>query len=406
MRSSLTILLLTALCCAPASAFQLVSTDAYTLAPGASATNELVISSANVTISGTSDDDLFIMATQADLDGRFNADVWAMADVLTFAGKAGDDIRLFGRDIKVTGSLDGSLTAIGNSVVVSNGSVIRGSAVLVGETVISEGDVRGSLRMAGSSATISGRIRGSVRVAAEDIVVMPGTEIDGDLVYSSSEDLFLDKSVKLQGQLVRKNVDAFASWSKPKPTISEIATVQSFFYVCAMLAALPFMALFPRFTGLAVRQARQRIWFSLAIGIAAVSLAPLAAILLLVTIIGIPLAILIACFYAVLLYLAKVPVALVIGGMLLRRRGPQPFSRVFTALSTGLLILYTVGALPVIGGPVRLLTLFLGVGALLSAIFASQLSRDAALRPPPLEPSSPPDLTSTETNERPPERKE
>lgn len=83
---------------------------------------------------------------------------------------------------------------------------------------------------------------------------MPGTEIDGDLIYSSSEDIFLDKSVKLDGQLVRKTVDAFSSWSTPTPTFTQIATVQSFFYVCAMLAALPFMALFPRFTGLAVRQ--------------------------------------------------------------------------------------------------------------------------------------------------------
>lgn len=408
MRYTLPILLTLALLCPSASAFQLVNADSYTLDAKATVTNEMIISSAVVSIAGAAEDDLFIMATSAKLDGHFAGDVWAMADAVTFSGKAEDDLRFFGRSLEVrSGELRGSLTAIGNSIVISNGAVIRGSVLLVGETVISEGDVHGSLKIAGSSATISGRIRGNLRIAAEDIVVMPGTEIEGDLIYSSSDDLFLDKTVKLEGQLVKKTVDAFSSWQTPDPSFSQIATVQSFFYVCMMLAALPFMALFPRFTGLAVRQLRQRSWASLAIGVTAVCLVPLASILLLFTVVGIPLAVLLMLAYTLLVYLSKVPVALMLGGMILRRRGPQPFSRVFTALSMGLLILYAAGALPFIGTSVKLLTLFLGMGSFVAAIFSSQLARDAnpaGQLPPPL--AQPPDLTSQDNPGNSQERKE
>ena len=407
MRHALPVILLIALLRNSAPAFQLVNADSYTLDAKATATNEMIISSAVVSIAGAAEDDLFIMTTSATLDGHFAGDVWAMADAVTFSGKAEDDLRFFGRSLEVRGGeLRGSLTAIGNSIVISNGAVIRGSVVLIGETVISEGDVHGSLKIAGSSATISGRIRGNLRVAAEDIVVMPGTEIDGDLIYSSSDDLFLDKTVKLEGQLVKKTVDAFSSWQTPKPTFSHIATVQSFFYVCMMLAALPFMALFPRFTGLAVRQIRQRSWATLAIGVTAICLIPLASMLLLFTVIGIPLAVLLMLAYTLLVYLSKVPVALMLGGMLLRRRGPQPFSRVFTALSMGLLILYAAGTLPFIGASVKLLTLFLGMGSFVAAIFSSQLARDteAGSQPPPF--AQPPDLTSQDNPGNSQERKE
>lgn len=409
MRYALLTLLVLALLCSPVSAFQLVSVDSYTLDAGAATTNELIISANTVRIAGAAHDDLFIMATTAELGGRFDADVWAMADAVTFTGEADDDVRVFGRALEVRGNVRGSLTAIANSIVVSNGVVIRGTAVLIGETVISEGDVHGSLKIAGSSATISGHVHGNVRVAAEDIVIMPGTEIDGDLIYSSSEDIFLDKSVKLNGQLVRKTVDAF-SWSSPAPTFTQVATVQSFFYVCAMLAALPFMALFPRFTGLAVRQLRQRSWASLATGVVAICIVPLASLLLMITVIGIPLAILLLSAYGMLIYLAKVPVALMLGGLILRRRGPQPFARVFTALSMGLLILFAAGALPGIGTPVKLLTIFLGMGSMITAIFSSQLGHHQGpdAQPPPLaqNPATPPDLTSQNNNEGPQEGKE
>ena len=233
-----------------------------------------------------------------------------------------------------------------------------------------------------TAATLSGTRRRQRRIAADDIVVMPGTKIGGDLVYTSPKDLFLDPGkVELDGQLVRKELETIQV-KAPPPTLYDIIVLQAYFYLCALVAGIPFIAIFPRFTGRAVRWVRQSAWKCALVGFIAFCLIPMTSLFVFFTIIGIPLGLLLLLVYAIMIYLSKIIVALGIGGIVLRRHGPQPFSRVFAALSLGLIAIYLVTALPLIGSIAAFVVLLTGLGGMVFAIFSSPVAADLPLPPP------------------------
>ncbi len=76
--------------------------------------------------------------------------------------------------------------------------------------------------------------------------------------------------------------------------------------------------------------------------------------------------------YAIVLYLAKIVVALAVGGILLQRRGPQPYLATALTLALGLLLLYFLAVMPLVGGIVTMLVIFIGLGGLTLGIMDMQ----------------------------------
>ena len=384
---------------AAAQAIQIVRSDGFTLNHGNTVTNELWIAAPNVAVGGTVKDDFLAACIggqvglgNARLAGNFQNDVSVFGAAIDFTGTAAEHARFLANEITMGGEVGISALAIGNTITLTTNSVIKGDAVLVGQSVLVAGDIRGNLRILATTATLNGTIDGSVRIAADDIVLMPGTKIGGDLVYTSSKDLFLDPGkVELNGQLIRKELETIQT-ETPAPTIYDIFISQAYLYLCALVAGLPFIAIFPRFTGRAVRHVRQSPWKCALVGVVALCLIPMASFFVFFTIIGIPLGLLLLLAYAIMLYLSKIVVALGIGGIVLRRHGPQPFSRVFTVLSLGLIAIYLVTTLPYgIGSIAAFVVLLTGLGGMVFAIFSSNIVPELPASMPPPVPGAPPD---------------
>ncbi len=393
---------------ATVSAIEFKRVDTFRLEPGNTQTEELWLAAQSASVHGTVKDDLMVFADTIVVSGAMQSDVWALGgQSLTLLKEASvaQHARLLSQRIEVEGRIGRSLCAAGNSIQIGTNAVIKGDAALAGENVIVSGQIGGGLKAVGVNVTLGGRIGGNVRVIADDIVVMPGAVIDGDLTYTSSKDLFLDRKVVLGGQLIRKEIAPEAA--APETPVQDVILVRAFLYLCALAVALPFVGIFPHYTGRAVRLARQAGWRCLFAGFAAFCLMPMVSVFAFFTFIGIPLSILLLLNYVTMVYLSKIVVALVIGGMLLRRGGPQPFSRVFTALSLGLILYYALTAIPGAGAVVWLLTVFLGLGALVLAIFLRPIETESPEPPPmpsapplPPAPSDPPSSGNIEPTER------
>ena len=107
-----------------------------------------------------------------------------------------------------------------------------------------------------------------------------------------------------------------------------------------------FARLFPRITGSTLHALQTSRGLCSLAGFAALFLIPMAAFLLLFTVIGLPLSILIFLFYIILLYLSKVVVGLWIGFAILKKKSFRP-QTIALPLAMGLLILYTLTSFPV-----------------------------------------------------------
>jgi cytoskeletal protein CcmA (bactofilin family) len=383
-RSCFTAILLLSLA-ANAGAIQFVKSADFVLPAGETRPEELWILAETSTVAGTMSEDCFAVAGTVLLPGTFAQDVWGAGETVSFDGRGKDDVRFAGKTVAVGGEVGGNLVAVGESVRLGTNSIVRGHALVAGETVVAEGRVDGGIRIAATSVTLSGDYRGYVRLVADDIVVMPGTQIRGDLTYTSPKELFLDQKVVLGGQLIRKEVPA-QEWQTPAPTWRQRAIIQSFLLLCALVVGIPFVAIFPRVTGNAVRLLRTSFWRCALAGFAAFCLMPMLSVFALFTVIGLPLSLLLMTLYFMLIYLSKIVVALALGSALLRRRGHQPFGRVLATLVPGLFLLYVLASLPAVGGAVWTLIVFLGLGAFVLAVFSAQ-GPDLP-EPPPVQPAA------------------
>jgi hypothetical protein len=152
------------------------------------------------------------------------------------------------------------------------------------------------------------------------------------------------------------------------------------FYAGVWVAGIVFLLVFPRFTVAAQDQVRASPWQSLALGAALVFTLPVVALLLTVTVVGIPVALALVALYALLLlagFLTALFFAAEWMGRLLRGGRLRGTGWRIGLLFVALVLLGLIGRLPVAGSIAELLALLFGVGAL-----ALQLYRQYADRRP------------------------
>lgn len=368
-------------------AIQWVRAKDYMLPSDEKAPGELwVLANQQAILDGHAADDLFLLAQTADLNGVFDGDVWAIASQIKFSGTARDQVRLGGQTVWVGGQIHRTLLVAASTVTVERDAQVDGDVILIANEAIFKG-CASNLYIIATKATISGTVRGKVRLASDDIVILSGTEVFGDIVYTSSQDLALDSRVIVHGVLRRTRV--FPGGFEPrKADWRSTLNLHFYRYAAALFVGLAIASLFPGLTGAAVRALRSRAgWCGLA-GFIAMAAIPMIIVALFLLLIGVPLGMVLLASYLLLFYLAKIPVALLLGSVVLRARGPTPFRTVFSVLSIGLFVLYALGAVPYIGvAMVGIATIF-GFGALITAMFTQDraLLRGIA-QPPPLETS-------------------
>ena len=332
-----------------------------------------------------------LAAYHLDVQGAAARDLWLLAaGSARHAGIASGDLRAFASAATFAGQVDGNLFAYAKGLQLATNAVVRGDAALFGTDLICEGAVGGNARLVARSLTLGGTWGGDVRIDATEIRVAPGTKIAGDLIYSAPKPLALDPSVSVGGE-----VKTAPLLPRPETPVRARFALHGYLFLAALLVGLPFVGLCPLTAGGAVRHLRATPFKALIAGVAALFLGPFLVAFAFSTIVGIPLALLLAGIYAGLLYLAHVVVALALGHALLRTSGPQTFARVLSALALGLFLLYFAAALPGVAAFLVLPVLILGSGALtLAALQRPLVFPPPHRRPPPLPaPPEPPETT-------------
>jgi len=273
--------------------------------------------------------------------------------------------------LAIGGVAERTLLLAGSTVNLRTNLAVGGDVFAAGEDVVIAGTIRGDVRVLARQATVSGAIDGTITLDAQDIVVMPGTRVGGDIVYESPRELFLDRSVQIGGKLVRRTAPASDTGRLQRAV--EAVSLAAYHGFAAFLAGLPMCILLPSLVGRASRAARHAFGRSLLLGFAMFLLLPVSAGIAFITIVGIPLALLLAALFGALLYLGKIPIALALGAAVLRRHGAVTRGTAVGCLAVGLTLVVVAGELPVIGSSLSLLIGIVGLGALWWAVLRGEL---------------------------------
>jgi len=357
-----------------------VSVQGFTIRPGETHKGNVVRFAPSIAIEGTLDGDLYVTAQSVRISGVVTGDVFAAGSQVDVTGEIRKSFRAAAGSVFVDGVVDGNVLVTGGALTLGSKANIKGSVSAYTGQFTHRGNIDGSLTFTGGTAILGGKVADDASLTADALEIEPGARVEGDIAYSTRKPM--DEALQA---IAGGDVDYSEAPIKDKkrkddddhdlrPTKFGVGKwiaffTASFLFGCALLAV--FKEHEPKVTT-AISTDGLRC-----VGIGFVSiLVTIAVVLSVILLITIPFILIYLLAYIVALYLAKIPVAIWIGRFVLdktkRTAGP------YMALFVGLVVVYLVFMIPIVGILAQCAAALLGLGAMTMTYLAHRQARRAA----------------------------
>lgn len=314
-------------------------------------------------------------------NGAISGDAMVAGGTVRIDKPVAGDVRAFGGEVTVMAPVGGDLILAGGTVVASTSArdtrIAGGSVKLTGAA--------GPVIIYGSDITLAGDFAGDVTIEASDSVTLAeGTHIKGALRYNAPQEIIVPASAVIDGGALYIGSSSFLPSSEEAHTFAIAgATVLFIVHLAAVLILAGLLAgLFPVFTErvvertLVARSPRRFVLLAL-LGFAIFVAAPILILILLFSFVGIGVALALAALYALLVMLAYV-YAGILAGAALAHGLMKRYVVTWKEAVLGMLVLYFIGIIPVIGMLVKFILMMAALGAIssLAYLFAFRRSQD------------------------------
>jgi cytoskeletal protein CcmA (bactofilin family) len=332
------------------------------------------------------DDDLYVAGETIIIDGTINGDLWAAGNTITVNGIVNGSVMAAGRIVNINGDITHAVRAVAETINI-NGDVggdvmagcgkiniestarIGGDFLFGADIVRIDGPIEGDIRGSGREVTISNGVNGNVELKVESLTILSTANIGGDLNYTCGEEADIQSGAQIAGATTHKLPEVKKDWAKVFPFIlffGVLAKVLSF--LMALVAGVVIIFLAPKRLTSITDAIGTRPGPSAGWGAIILFLTPIAALIVCLTIIGIPVGLIALTLYGIAIYLAQIPVGLFIGRWIIGRfRVVESKAIMVGALAVGLVILKLLSLIPYFGFFVGLAVVLFGLGAVVAA---------------------------------------
>ncbi len=346
---------------------RVISEENIIIPTGRTIDQDLFATGKTVIISGTVNGDVYAAGGNIIVEGTINGDLLAAGGVVNVSGTVSQDIRAAGGQIEVSGNVGNSLTVAGGSVTVSSNAEVGGSVVAAGGNLTLQSPIGRGITASAGNMTVGNSVGGNVLAAVGSLSLTPNANVNGNLTYISTARANIPEGARVGGTVERQQPPV--TDREARETVREMAEAWRNLAITAIIVDLLasfilgviLLRLLPFYTRTVADIIRNRFWASLGIGFLILILVPIAVVVLLMSVVGIPLALILLAWYLVDLYLAKIFVAVVLGRWILAvlERGASDI----LSLLVGLIVYGILAAIPVIGPLLALIVTVVGLGA-------------------------------------------
>jgi hypothetical protein len=278
---------------------------------------------------------------------------------------------------KPSACVPGNRDALGENVVIDRDTWICGDVTVYAANISVLGRVDGDVRAIGGSIVIAGQVSGGVTAIGGNVDLQAGARVGGD-VQAIGGSVNRDADSYISGN-VATNEDALQRYGPQHaidPYASDIPWLQLIFWG---LASTALSLLFPRYV-LRVRvMAQRQLAASFVTGVMALFGGVIASIALIVSCLGIPLALFLLASLWVAWVIGTVALGSWLGHFLLHLFARE--SRLLGLTTVlGVMLLAALEALPYVGWVIFTVAGFLGLGAAVRAYFATRQATRALRR--------------------------
>ncbi len=320
----------------------------------------------SITVDGIISGDLIAVAQTINMNGRVEGDVIAAGQNITINGEVGGNIRIAGNSLTINGSSIRNTNAFGADIVLGPNSRIGWDAYLLGSTIESRGIIDGSLAGQAGQALIAGKVGKNINLKfadnniSEPLVISPEAVVNGDITYTSNQAAKISDQASLAGKVQQKPIQEKNSNNKILVWLwSELFSIFS-----ALAVGLILIFIGKNITGNILTKMTEtpaKMWLP---GLILTFVLLPIALLLMITIIGIPLALIITASWLIMIYVAKILTAIIIGQVIIKKLTKRNDTPLLWTMIVGILICWLIFALPYVGWLLGLLAILFGVGGI------------------------------------------
>ncbi len=319
--------------------------------------DDILVAGNKIIIKGIIKGDVIVAGGSVDVSGNITEDLIIAAGEVSVTGNIGDDMRVASGTVIIEGNVEDDLISLAGETKVSDTGRIGGDLTSASGHLDMQGNVEGNVSASGDEVTIGGKIDGNVDINTEDLTVLPGAYISGNLEYRTHERANIPEGTV--GKDIRFIEEQYGDEDDSGSTLSSVIW-WIISYMALLLIGLLGIAILPEGMRNISSKTSDAPGRAFLLGLAIMIVSMVVVVLLFITLIGIPLGIIILILVITCLYIARIITAIWIGNYLFAQTNREPGQMADLAL--GLFILLLLGEIPFIGGLIYLIATLIPVG--------------------------------------------
>jgi cytoskeletal protein CcmA (bactofilin family) len=333
----------------------------YTLAAGQVVKTDLIVAADRTVIDGDVDGDLIAWSRNVTVNGHVKGDVIGWGQLVTVNGTVDGNVRAMCQTLTITGTVGKNAMAWSGDVNLDQKSKIRGSATLGAGDGELNGSIGGDVLAFTGGLEIDGPIGGNVRVRAGNLTFGSGAVISGTTKYEGNKTADVAQGAKLASPI------EFTQHKRgPDRASPRYYWHQALRWGASFVFGLVLLLVAPGFFYDATN-ACKKVASACGIGVLFLLALPVAAILVCITMVGIPVGITALFLYVIALYSTQVFVGAWLGEKILG--AAVGFGPTLGRLALGLAVIRIVRLIPYLGALVVAVVVVWGLGALILTLY-------------------------------------
>ncbi len=295
-------------------------------------------------------------------------------EVAGFAAFAGNSVQftgsseyaaIAGNSIVISGEIDKDLFVAANAVEITEEANVGRDIFGFGNTVLIKANLHGSVFISGNRLVLENvTIDGDLNVGFDEIVIKGRSSVAGTFKYNDSA------VISGLDELATGATETYSGSKNRNITFAATITDKIIFLLARLLATIILVSICIKFSKRLLSEFEAvNAWKDLALGLGLIIVIPLAAVFVMVTIIGLPLGIIGLAFYALFAYLSTSVTGGVIGEVLAKKVFKKEKLHILLKFTVGIVLIELLGMIPYAGSLITAIAVCFGFGYLIHKLF-------------------------------------
>jgi cytoskeletal protein CcmA (bactofilin family) len=341
------------------------SGDNITLAKGDIHHGTLYAAGKTLTVDGNVDGDFICAGNTVTINGTVSGDVLCAAQTITVNGQVDGNIRVAGQTVTLNGRVARNVSAAAQVFTLGTGATVGGDVALLGGTASVQGPVGRDLYGLLNNLNLNAPVAGNVDTEVQSLTLGSVAHVGGSMTYTSNKTFTINRDQV--GGAITRHTPAQETTLSPRDAAWAWIADRAYWIAATLVIMLLLVWLAPRPLQRLTEAMLKRPAAKIGWGALVMFAGPFAVIALLLTLIGVPLAILLALAYGVAIALSGALVSLVVGHWIVHRTDWNRQSLPLMIL-VGVPVTLVVLGLPYLGGLLSLIAAWWVLGTLATSL--------------------------------------